>query len=101
MKCALWDSNPLAFFQKKHKELKILVFTFENSNEKQKHNMKNVSGIQTHLPLITLLKRTEVDDNCIYVVVLLISGRTFVSFSYRLFSGKEQGGLSYKLEATI
>ena len=68
------------FSKKKHKELKNIVFTFENSNEKQKHNMKNVSGIETHLPLITLLKRTEVDDNCIYVVVLLISGRTFVLF---------------------
>ena len=68
------------FSKKKHKELKVLVFTFENSNEKQKHIMKSLSGIQTHLRLITLLKRTEVDDNCIYVVVLLISGRTFVSF---------------------
>ena len=68
------------FFQKKHKELKVLVFTFENSNEKQKLIIKSLSGIQTHLPLITLLKRTEVDDNCIYVVVLLISGRTFVPF---------------------
>ena len=73
--------KPIGIFSKKrHKELKILVFTFENSNEKQKHTMKNVSGIQTHLPLITLLKRTEVDDNWIYVVVLLISCRTFVSF---------------------
>ena len=58
--------KPIGIFSKKrHKELKILVFTFENSNEKQKHTMKNVSGIQTHLPLITLLKRTEVDDNWI------------------------------------
>ena len=73
--------KPIGIFSKKrHKELKILVFTFENSNEKQKHNMKNVSGIQTHLPLTTFLKRTEVDENCIYVIVLLISGRTFVSF---------------------
>ena len=68
------------FYKKKHKELKVVVFPFENSNEKQKRNIKSLSGIQTHLPLITLLKRTEVDDNCIYVVVLLISGRTFVPF---------------------
>ena len=73
--------KPIGIFSKKrHKELKILVFTFENSNEKQKLIIKSLSGIQTHLPLITLLKRTEVDDNCIYVVVLLISGRTFVPF---------------------
>ena len=39
---------------KAHKERKIPVFTFENSNEKQKHNMKSLSGIHTHLPLITL-----------------------------------------------
>ena len=45
--------------KKKHKELKVLVFPFENSNEKQKHNIKSLSGIQTHLPLITLLQRTE------------------------------------------
>ena len=64
--------KPTALFTKKLKELKVLV-----------------------------LQRTEVDDNCRYVVVLLISGRTFVSFSYRFFSGKGQGGLSYKLEATI
>ena len=51
-------------FSKVHKKFnKILVFTFRNSNEKQKHNMKNLSGIQTHLPLITLLRRTAVDDN--------------------------------------
>ena len=68
------------FSKKKNKELKILVFNFENSNEKQKHNMKNVSGIQTHMSLLTLLKRTEVHYNCNYVVVLLICGRTFVSF---------------------
>ena len=86
---------------KVHKERKIPVFTFENSIEYQKHNIKSLSGIQTHLPLISLLKRTEVDDNCIYVFVLLISGRKFVSFSNRLCSGKWQGGLSYKLEATI
>ena len=72
--------KPSIPFTKAHKERKIPVFTFENSNEKQKHNMKSLSGIQTHLSLMTLLKRTEVDDNCIYVVVLLISGRTFVSF---------------------
>ena len=47
------------FCKKKHKELKILVFPFENGNEKQKHNIKSLSGIQTHLPLITLLQRTE------------------------------------------
>ena len=54
---------------KAHKERKIPVFTLENSNETQKDNMKSLSGIHTHLPLITLLKRTEVDDNCIYVFV--------------------------------
>ena len=93
--------KPTALFSKKHKELKVLVFTFENSNEKQKHKIKSLSGIQTHLPLTTLLQRTEVDDNCRYVVILLISGRTFVSFQYRLFSRKGQGYLSYKREATI
>ena len=55
LKCAQWDSNPPHLFQK--------YFTFENSNEKQKHNMKSLSGIQSHLPLKTLLKRNEVDDN--------------------------------------
>ena len=72
--------KPTALFSKKHKELKVLVFTFENSNEKQKHKIKSLSEIQAHLPLTTLLQRTEVDDNCRYVVILLISGRTFVSF---------------------
>ena len=42
--------KPIGIFSKKrHKELKILVFTFENSNEKQKYTIKNVSVIQTHL----------------------------------------------------
>ena len=45
------------FYKKKHKELKVLVFIFKNSNEK--HNVKSLSGIQTHLPMITLLQRTE------------------------------------------
>ena len=33
---------------KAHKERKIPLFTFENSNEKQKHNMKSLRGIHTH-----------------------------------------------------
>ena len=75
-----------SFFQKNIKNLRVVVPTLENSNERQKHIMKSLSGIQIHLALITLLKRTEVDDNCIYVVVLsvlLTSGRTFVVFRKR------------------
>ena len=45
------------FYKKKHKELKDVVFPFENSNEK--HNVKSLSEIQTNLPMITLLQRTE------------------------------------------
>ena len=65
-------------------------FTFENSNEKQKHNIKSLSGIQTHLPLITLIKRTEVDDNCIYVVLWLILVERLSLFSTGCFQEKDK-----------
>ena len=54
--------KPRILSSKGHKERKIPLSTFENSNKKQKHNMKSLSGIHTHLLLITLLF-------CIYVFV--------------------------------